>query len=149
MRSLTIGMATYDDFDGVYFTIQSIRLFHKEVLDNIEFIIVDNNPSGKHSDSVKKLCNAISEPIQYISQPEYSSTSVRNKIFSFAKTPYVLCIDCHVLIESGAIKKLIDFYELIYYRDRFCTMIASTFQLILILNGALICGELGKRIKEG
>lgn len=104
-------MATYDDFDGVYFTIQSIRLFHKEILDRVEFIIIDNNPSGRHSDSIKKLCNAISQPIQYIPHPEYSSTSVRNKIFSFANTPYVLCIDCHILVESGAIKKLIDFYE--------------------------------------
>ena len=30
---LTIGMATYDDFDGVYFTIQSLRLHHAEVME--------------------------------------------------------------------------------------------------------------------
>jgi glycosyltransferase involved in cell wall biosynthesis len=24
--ALTIGMATYDDFDGVYFTLQALRL---------------------------------------------------------------------------------------------------------------------------
>jgi len=28
-------MATYDDFDGVYFTIQAIRLFHPEVAGDI------------------------------------------------------------------------------------------------------------------
>lgn len=111
MKKLTIGMATYDDFDGVYFTIQSIRLFHKEICNDIEFIVLDNNPSGKHSDSVKKLCDSVNQPIQYIACSEYSSTSVRNKIFSHAKTPYVLCLDCHVLVDSGAIKKLIDFYE--------------------------------------
>ena len=41
MKKLTVGMATHDDFNGVYFTIQSIRLFHKEVLDDIEFVIID------------------------------------------------------------------------------------------------------------
>jgi hypothetical protein len=30
-RTLTLGMATYDDFDGVYFSVQAIRLFHPEV----------------------------------------------------------------------------------------------------------------------
>ena len=29
---LCIGLATYDDFDGAYFTIQAIRLAHPEIL---------------------------------------------------------------------------------------------------------------------
>jgi Uncharacterised nucleotidyltransferase len=29
---LTIGMATFDDYDGVFFSIQAIRMFHPEVL---------------------------------------------------------------------------------------------------------------------
>jgi hypothetical protein len=27
-KLLTIGMATYDDYDGVYFTLQSLRMYH-------------------------------------------------------------------------------------------------------------------------
>ncbi len=27
-KLLTIGMSTYDDFDGVYFTLQSLRMYH-------------------------------------------------------------------------------------------------------------------------
>ena len=45
-KTLTIGMATYDDFDGVFFSVQAIRMYHKEILDDIEIVIVDNNPGG-------------------------------------------------------------------------------------------------------
>jgi hypothetical protein len=31
-QRLCVGMATYDDFDGVWFTIQAIRMYHREVL---------------------------------------------------------------------------------------------------------------------
>ena len=37
-KKLTIGMATYDDYDGVYFSIQAIRMYHPEILKDIEFI---------------------------------------------------------------------------------------------------------------
>jgi hypothetical protein len=36
-KKLCIGMATYDDYDGVYFSLQAIRLYHPEVLDDIEY----------------------------------------------------------------------------------------------------------------
>ena len=104
-------MATHDDYDGVYFTIQSIRMFHPEVLNDIEFIIIDNNPAGKHGKCIRDLLNWIKEPVQYLPFTKYNSTSIKNKIFSLADTPYVLSIDCHVLLEPGSIKKLIDFYD--------------------------------------
>lgn len=111
MKKLTIGLATHDDYDGLYFTIQAIRTYHKEVLDDIEFIIIDNNPKGKHGESVRNFINWIKEPVQYLPFTKYNSTIVRNKVFELADTPYVLCIDSHVFLEDGAIKKLIDFYD--------------------------------------
>lgn len=111
MRKLTIGMATYDDYDGLYFTIQSIRMYHPEVLDDVEFVIIDNNPENAHSRSIKQFVNSVKQPIQYIPFNEYKSSFVKGKIFDYAKTPYVLGIDSHVLLEQGGIKKLIDFYE--------------------------------------
>lgn len=111
MRKLTIGMATYDDFDGLYFTIQSIRMYHKEVLDDIEFIIIDNNPNSAHGKSNKDFTTWIDQPVQYMPFNAYNATIVKNKVFELAETPYVLCIDCHVLLEPGSIKKLIEFYD--------------------------------------
>ena len=40
MIELTIGMATYQDFDGVYFSVQDLRLHHD--LANVEIVVVDN-----------------------------------------------------------------------------------------------------------
>ena len=37
---LTVGMATYRDFDGVYFTVQALRLYQD--LRGVEVLVVDN-----------------------------------------------------------------------------------------------------------
>lgn len=110
-RKLTIGMATYDDFHGVFFTIQAIRMFHVEQLNNIEFIIVDNKPDSAHGKAVQDFVKWVKEPIQYISYTEKTGTSSREKVFEAAKTDYVLCMDCHVLLEPGSIGRLIDFFD--------------------------------------
>jgi len=112
MKKLTIGMTTYDDFDGVYFTIQSLRMFHPEVADRIEFIVIDNNPEGNHAKSVKKLIEWNTKTMRYVPFSEYKSTAIRTKIFELATTDYVMSIDCHVLIAPGSIKKLLEFFDL-------------------------------------
>ena len=57
---LTIGMAHHNDFHGAYFTIQDIRkdlYFHgrEDVLNNIEFLIVDNNPHSNHGQALSSF----------------------------------------------------------------------------------------------
>lgn len=111
MKKLTIGIATHDDYEGLYFSIQAIRMYHKEILNDIEFIIIDNNPESKHGECIRHLLNWVSEPVQYLPFKKYQSTTVRNKIFELADTPYVLSIDSHVFIEPTALKKLIKFYD--------------------------------------
>jgi hypothetical protein len=110
-RKLTIGMATFDDYDGVYFTIQSIRMYHKDILDDIEFIIVDNNPESEHGKCLREFCKWVKEPIKYIPYVEMKGTSSREQVFTNATTDYVLCMDCHVLLESGSISELIKFFD--------------------------------------
>lgn len=111
MRKLTIGMAVYDDYDGAYFTIQAIRMYHPEVLDEIEFVIINNNPRSESGKALHSLMNWIKEPVQYIEFDNYSSTSIRDKIFAISNTPYVMSVDCHVFLHPGAIKKLIEYYD--------------------------------------
>ena len=111
MKKLTIGMTTYDDFDGVYFTVQSLRLHHPEVMDQVEFIVVDNNPEGKHSREVSNLINWNSKIMRYVPFSDYKSTTVKTKVFELANTEYVMCLDGHVLVGPGAIKKLLDFFQ--------------------------------------
>lgn len=107
---LTIGMATYDDFDGVYFTLQSIRFHHPEVLDKLSFIVIDNNPGGEVGQALSDLGNWIKN-YQYIPFEEYNSTAVRDLIFRKANTEYVMSVDSHILIKNGGIAHLIDWLD--------------------------------------
>lgn len=110
-KKLTIGMPTYDDFDGIYFTIQAIRLYHQEVLDNIEFVIINNNPKSEHSKALYEYKQWIAQPVNYVDFESFTSTTVKDKVFAIASTPYVMCIDSHILLEPGSIKQLIDFFD--------------------------------------
>ena len=89
-KKLTIGMPTYDDYDGVYFSIQAIRLYNPEIIDDIEFIIVDNNPEGSHSKALKHFCNS-SSSIRYVAYSDrVGPANAKNQVFVEADTPYVI-----------------------------------------------------------
>ena len=111
MKKLTIGMATYDDFHGVYFTIQSLKLHHPFITnENTEFIVIDNNPESQHGQETKKLSNWVGN-IKYIPYTQKQSTSVRNEIFKNAEGQYTICMDPHVLLAPGSIETLLEYYE--------------------------------------
>lgn len=109
-RKLTIGMATYDDYDGVYFSVQALRMYHPEITADSEIIVIDNHPDGPCAESLKKLDESI-DGFRYIPLQGIQSTSVRNFLFYHATGDYVLCIDCHVFMVPGAVKKLLDYYD--------------------------------------
>ena len=112
---LTIGMCTYDDYDGVYFTIQSILLFHSEIRDDIFFVVVDGNPDSAHGSACHKLVGSLKNKHGhcglYVRNTTWQSSASKNFVFEFSKTPYVLCMDCHVMVAPGAIQQLIDFCD--------------------------------------
>lgn len=107
---LTIGMATYDDYDGVYFSVMAISLYHPEILDDIELIVIDNNPGGKCSVALKALCETIGFA-RYIAVSEIRGTAVRDSIFAYARGAAVLCMDAHVMLIPSSIKRLIDYFD--------------------------------------
>ncbi|MCP4997856.1 MAG: glycosyltransferase [Hyphomicrobiales bacterium] len=107
---LTIGMATYDDYDGVYFTIQSLRINNAELMDQIEILVVDNHPDGPCAADLKALENA-AENLRYIPFLGQSGTAVRDFIFAQASGEFVLCLDCHVLLIPGALERLVDYID--------------------------------------
>jgi hypothetical protein len=109
-KKLTVGMATYDDYDGVYFTIQSIRLHHPEVREDIEFLIIDNHPEGECAQPLQQLAKSISG-CRYVAQTERKGTATRDLIFQEAKSDYVLCVDSHVLLSPGSISLFITFLD--------------------------------------
>ena len=107
-KPLCIGMATYDDYDGVYFTAQSIRLYHPEVTAETEILVVDNHPDGPCAEELKTLGNWI-EGYRYVPWNRTAGTSVRDIVFREANAEFVLCVDSHVLFVPGALRKLIDY----------------------------------------
>src|SRR5262245_36103131 len=110
-RVLTIGMACFDDFDGVYFTITSLMIHHSEVMPNCEIVVVDNNPGSKHGQLVREwMGKRVPNGRYYFFTGLVGIAQARNEVFRQARGEAVLCIDCHVLLAPGAVKSLIEYY---------------------------------------
>jgi hypothetical protein len=109
MTKLTIGMATHNDYEGVWSTIQSILMYHKEVIHEVEIMVIDNNPISADGRDTKDFLKTIGTYIPYgIKQ---GTSQPRNEIFKQAETEFVLCVDSHIMLEEGSIAKLIDYFE--------------------------------------
>lgn len=85
---LTIGMATHNDFNGVYFTIQALRLSNGP-LDEVEFLVVDNAPDTKHGKAVAGIMGRFapgSAGARYIPMGEVQGTAApRQRVFDEAQ----------------------------------------------------------------
>ena len=106
---LTIGMAAAGDFDGPAFTIQALRLYHADVIDDCEILVVDNTPETKIGDRLRRFCQKAG--VRYVAFPEPKGTAApRGHIFEQAESENVLCLDSHVLLPTGVIGRLIDWF---------------------------------------
>lgn len=108
MKKLTIGSAVYDDFDGVYFTYQSLRLNNQHLADQLDFVIIDNNPTSAQGKATKHFCET-TQSIRYFPFTEKTSTSIRNEIFKNAEGEFCMSIDPHVLFKPDTIETLLGF----------------------------------------
>ncbi len=110
-KLLTIGMSTFDDYHGVFFSIQAIRLYQNfPGKENIEFVVIDNNPSTKHGELTKKFVEK-SVKGKYIPYTEKTSSFNKYLVPDYADGKYILIIDSHVLIEPNGIAELLKYYE--------------------------------------
>lgn len=104
---LTIGMATFDDYQGVYFTIQALRL--NQDLENVELLVVDNFGDESTRSLVEGWTRGQG---RYILAKGTTGTSApRDLVWREAKGDAVLCMDCHVLLFPGAIARLKQWYR--------------------------------------
>jgi len=102
---LTIGMATYDDFDGVYFTIQALRLYHD--LEDTELLVIDNFGCAQTESFVRGWARG-----RYVLAKDVVGTAApRDLVFRKANGAAVLCCDSHVLFAPGAIARLKRFHR--------------------------------------
>ncbi len=108
-RKLTIGMATYDDFDGVYFSVQAICLYHPEVTEQTEILVIDNHPDGPAAAALKDLERSV-QNYRYVPAGFAQGTAVRDLVFREAAGEFVLCMDSHVMFPAGVLARLIDYF---------------------------------------
>ncbi len=132
---LTVGLACFDAFPMTWATIQALRWMHPEVMPETEILVVDNHPDSPHGQGLKGLfeqwligsCEWGSDLLKRTNQadlepniglvtllPMASPTGTappRDRVFREAKGEYVVCIDAHVQIKPGALRRLIDWYD--------------------------------------
>lgn len=97
---ITIGMAVYDDFKGLYFTLQALRLYHN--LHDVELLVVDNKGDDELRDWIRYwLKNVRYERYTF----RRGTTQPRQHVFDAATGDFVFCIDSHVLLDRFAITK--------------------------------------------
>ena len=107
---LTVGMATYLDYDGVYFTVQALRLNNLIGFEagEVEVLVVDNGPEGKISAALVKFLEDVPGS-RYIPFREVTGTAAaRDRVFAEAQGDVVLCCDCHVLF-AGTLLPVYEF----------------------------------------
>lgn len=110
MKKLTIGIATHNDYDGLYFTLMALKLYHPLVqTGEVEFVVIDNDPASHLAGPIISLLQTVKG--QYIPVADKTSTTVKWMIPEYATGEYVLIIDSHVLLEPGAIDALMKYFE--------------------------------------
>ena len=86
--ALTIGMATYNDFNGVYFTLQSLRLYQD--LRDTELLVVDNYGCP----DTKRLVEGWVHGARYVLATEVRGTAAaKDRVFREAQGEAILCCD--------------------------------------------------------
>ncbi len=102
---LTIGMAVYNEFDGVYFTVQALRLYHD--LSDTEILLIDNFGCEHTREFIEATPGA-----RYLLATERQGTAApRDLIFREGRGEVILCCDAHVLFAPDAIARLKAYYR--------------------------------------
>jgi glycosyltransferase involved in cell wall biosynthesis len=105
LTALTIGIPTYNDFDGVYFTVQALRQFQD--LADTELVVVDNY-GCEHT---RKFVEAWGQGRYILATEEVGTAAAKNRLFAAAQGEAVLCCDAHVLFAPGVIARLTAYYR--------------------------------------
>lgn len=121
-KRLSVAIAHYDDLDGAYFTIQDIRkelIFNgrKDLLDQIEFSICENNPESNHAKQLKDFSVqnlAAGQSLSYSIQREIQGTAIaKDTAIRNSNGEFVLMLDSHVLLcpTVSVFEKLFEFMD--------------------------------------
>jgi hypothetical protein len=105
-KLLTIAMVA-DDFDGVYFSIQAIRLYQPEVRDEVHFLVLDPRPAV-HGESLRGL-GAWLESYTYWPCTEAAGIALHDFPFRHGRSEFVLMLEPGALLAPGSLAALVAF----------------------------------------
>ena len=115
---LTVGMAVYKDFANLWSTLTALRMYHPEILELLDIVVVDNAPDTPDGERCKDFIeNWVSKQpglggARYFPFAEFNSTAApRNHVFAVADSPNVLVMDSHVMVEPESLRRLIEWYD--------------------------------------
>jgi glycosyltransferase involved in cell wall biosynthesis len=96
---LTIGTASYNNPEQVWWTVQALRMYQDT--SDCEILVVDNQGNA----NTKKACDDAG--VRYEPYTKAVGTGpARNAVFDLATGDFILCIDSHVFLVPGAIARL-------------------------------------------
>ena len=123
-------MACHNDFDGVYFSVQALSMYHPRVMPHAEILVIDNDPHGYQGALTRDFITNWVHNGRYVGYSECVGTAAPcNRLFEEALGDYVLCIDAHVLLVPRSLERLLDFYE-------------QNSEIHDLLQGPLLCDDL-------
>lgn len=99
---LTIGMASYNNKEDVWWTIQALRM--TQDLTDCEILVIDNFGDKSLQEWITVWCPDQVRCVEY--KDIRGTTLSRQKIFEEARGKFVLCIDSHVMLDLGVIETL-------------------------------------------
>lgn len=119
---LSICVPTFRDWNGLWATVQSLKLHHREALDDVELVVIDNDPKGNphekhpaskqsHSTQARELCEHYAGPLasKYLHFTAAQGTAAaKGEAIKRATGDFCLVIDSHVMFPSGTLKRLLD-----------------------------------------
>ena len=116
---LTVAFPVFRDFDGLYFSALDILLHHAEVHNDIEIVVVDNDPAFQFDERQKKpvlqdwVEGYLAQNVRakYVAAPGPGGPAgTKQRCIDEASGEFVLVMDSHVCIANGGLSRLLDFY---------------------------------------
>lgn len=99
---LTLGLPCFNNMTEVWFSVQSLRMYHN--LTDCEILVVDNFGDPVLEKFIKNNGGGV---VRYEKYTDMVGTScTKNKVFELARGEMVLCMDSHILIRSGALDNI-------------------------------------------
>ena len=107
---LTISMAVYEDYNGVLFSTQALRLY-QNLPKGTEILVLDNKPDSDDGRQTRKFIESFVPYGRYIEVTDRASSFVKYDAFKHAIGDVVLGLDSHVMLKPGAIEALLAWWE--------------------------------------